>query len=522
MVADQPALDSTPATPADWPYLLFEDPHRYKIGLETYSNTMVLQTWGATLIVTLLAQGCNAWFSELLLPWNTGMGAVWALALLQLPALLVVQRLIRSGQRQGFMWGFVFQSLLQLWWLAWLCWVSVPFVWFPAALLLCGWALHDAWLSNSWKIRAIYAAMFPTFDLLLTIHDFILDDGIVQVASDKPSMLIAALATEVVVTGVLLALMVAVGREGKALEKSQRTEAKLQRELALRNRERQVIQRSCALLAQGLTVSSFSHSLSSPVTALNISLMDLEDLHADWRERLPAPVATELANIIEEQKAATKRIIDMTRGLARSIAAKETTAPRGVGVLLDEALEESRGTIQDHGVELIEPLLTLDESDVWIEQGHVSALSNVLTNGILHASHAPLEIDGERCSPYFYQISIRDRGVSGVERDKAIETIRNLTSMVEWSGSSGDKQPVREGDYRGFGIGLTLTRLHLLRYNGIIEPGIPKEGPGLVFHIILPTIDPSLIPATENQPEQFVDAVPHHPHTIRSHEGHQP
>lgn len=501
------APDLPVTTPPGWPSLLFDDPHRYKIGLETYSHAMVLQTWASTLLVTLLAHGCNRWFSGYGLPWNTGMTAVWALAVLQYPALLVAQRLIRGGRRVGFQWAFVVQSLVQLVWLLWLCWVSVPFVWFPAMLLLCGWALHDAWLTASWKVRAIYVAMFPTFDLLLVLHDLALGRGVHEVARDRPALVIAALGTQAVVAVLLQALMVVVGREGKTLEQSQQAEHRLQRELALRNRERQVIQRSCTLLAHGLTVSSFSHSLAGPVSALNLSTMDLEDLRGEVNDHLPASAQAALARVIEEQKAATKRIIDMTRGLARSLATREALAPRPVGQLVAEALAETKATVAEHGVQILPPGLDLAEGSVWVEPGHVSALANVLTNGVLHASHAPLEIRGEPRGPYFYQLSIRDHGVSGAARDKAIETIRSLTSMVEWGGSGEDRERIREGSYRGFGIGLTLTRLQLLRHNGVIEPGIPRSGAGLVFHIVLPTADPTSIPATENQPERLVGGV---------------
>lgn len=520
-MTDARSPDAGSPHPPGWPSLLFDDPHRYSIGLETYSTKMVLQTWTFTVVVTLLAHACNAWFSDLVMPWTTGMCAVWALAALQLPALFVTQSLIRTGRRKGFLGAFILQSLVQLWWLAWLIWASVPFVWFPAVLLLCGWALHDAWLINSVKVRVIYALMFPTFDLLLLAHDSIVGGGVLEVARDRPALLIAALSTQLVVAAVLQAMMVVVGKEAKSLEQSQHTEAKLQRELALRNRERQVIQNSCSLLAQGLTVSSFSHSLASPVTALSITTMDLEDLHDNLKDQLPEHAASTLADVIEEQRAATKRIIDMTRGLARSLAAKETLAARAVVDLVGEAMDETAATVGEHGVALISPEIELAEGDVWVEQGHVTALANVLTNGILHAPHAPLTVRGERRGRWFYQLTVRDRGVSGSERDRAIETIRNLTSMVEWSGASAEKAPVREGSYRGFGIGLTLTRLHLLRYNGLIEPGIPRSGPGLAFHIILPMADPAEIPATENQPEQFVDAATPQPAT-RSHEGEQP
>jgi hypothetical protein len=468
---------------------------------------MVLQTWASTVLVTLLAQGCNLWFQEYRLPWSTGMTAVWVLALLQYPALLAAQRLIRGGRRVGFQWAFVAQSLVQLWWLLWLCWVSVPFVWFPAVLLLCGWALHDAWLTASWKIRAIYVAVFPTFDLLLLLHDLAAGGGVLQVLRDRPAIVIAALGTQVVVALLLQALMTVAGREGKALEQSQQAEHRLQRELALRNRERQVIQRSCTLLAHGLTVSSFSHSLAGPVSALNLGTMDLEDFQGEVKDLLPAQAQAALARVIEEQKAATKRIVDMTRGLARSLATREVLVPRPAAQLVAEAVAEASATVAEHGVRFLPPRLDMAEGSVWVEAGHVSALANVLTNGALHASHAPLEIRGVPRGPWFYQISIRDHGVSGAARDQAIETIRSLTSMVEWAGSGEDRERIREGGYRGFGIGLTLTRLQLLRHNGVIEPGIPRTGPGLVFHIVLPTADPTGIPATENQPERIVGSV---------------
>ena len=154
-----------------------------------------------------------------------------------------------------------------------------------------------------------------------------------------------------------------------------------------------------------------------------------------------------------------------------------------------------QAAVRGHQVAAPAVHVELAPGPVWVAPGHASTLANVLTNGALHAPGHPLEVRGERAGDWYYRLSVRDRGVEGPARE---ETRRRVEALLAMKGDAGERPP---SSPRGYGVGLVLGRLYLVRYGGWLSVRAADEGAGLVFDLLLPAADPGAIPAPDARPE---------------------
>lgn len=126
---------------------------------------------------------------------------------------------------------------------------------------------------------------------------------------------------------------------------------------------------------------------------------------------------------------------------------------------------------------------------VWVVDGHVSALANLVVNAVVHSQQALVDVRGRVLDDEYYELSFRDFGVTGSARDSAMARVRRSMSLVEPQleriGPLDERSTGPVVRREGYGVGLMISRLHCVRYGGEIDVEAAEAGPGIVFRVLL-------------------------------------
>jgi hypothetical protein len=374
-------------------------------------------------------------------------------------------------------------------------------------MMATSWMFHDTWFLPGRATRWLYAAMFPAFDLALLAADTFGGHGLLATLAQHHDWVVAMLACQVLVAVLMQAYMVNLEVEALAHDKALIHERALEHELTLARREREIVQGSAMLLATGVNASKFSHDVTWPATVVDMTARVINEMLDDAPADAPREWVRVLRAAMVDVTNSAQCVMQMTSALATSLRTGEVVGPVAVTQLGDEVAQFFRRAMRGHGIVPVKPRVRLETVDVWVTPGHASSLGNLLVNGGLQAPGEALEMTGAPLDEWFYLLRVRDFGVADQERETALRTVQATLDSLE--SSSRISIPDDNGaSYRGFGVGLLLAKIHLLRHNGAIAVTTPVEGPGLEFLIALPRVDPATIPESENQPERLLRELP--------------
>ena len=485
----------------------------------SYSTKMVASSLGSAALLTVI--GTVTWAFVPSQSWGGHPILVWALLALQIPGILWSRSHLLAGRQRDFMKAYWVTSVVQFVWIQLLCWVSGPTSWAVGVAMMLAWAYNDAWnFYDSPHVRAQYLVALPAFDAALLLLDAFGGRGLLHLAERAPGTALAFVVSQAIFVAMAQVIVVMVGRHARQHDSRFDEHLRLEHELTLLRREREIIQQSCTFLTKGLTASRFSHDVANPLCVVTGNAGLLRDmlstgpLGAEGPSRALMRLAPaerravedavsrwsgELGEITQEIEQAVERVMKMTSVLARSVRSRDPLAEQSVEALVQNAIERAAANAQAHGVQSLSPFVRLEPHQVHVTGDHSESIANILTNGALQRPDVPLEITGRRSGPWFYSLQIRDFGVSPAERPAALEAIRRSLALSPREASS---TPEGDRTYRGYGIGLMLAKVLLLRYNGWLSVDSPEAGPGVVFRIVLPTEEPAMIPERENLPER--------------------
>lgn len=473
---------------------IFDNPSRYQTALEGFRVQVILQIVVFHAILSGIGWALGWWLPDTVAPAGGQYGAVVLALAVQVPIVVTCARMFAARRREAFWFVHSLMSLSFFVWLGLLVWAAPAFYGVILATLFAVWAYHDAWTAAGERIAGVYLAAPVAMDLALLGLDAGGGRGLIWAWQANRSHVLALFAVQIVLTVCVQWLIRWVGREVKEQDSRAAEHGRLERELVSMKKEREVIQTSCALLATGLVASKFSHDMASPVTVLRLGVDELRTVIGRLPEGVDRNTMLEVAGELEE---VARQVVDMTGDFARAVREREALGPVDVEALCRAAWTSMIGTMRGHEGAVPPQSMVLAGAQVWTAPGHTSTLANLLTNSVLHAPDRPIDFIGEPAGAWFYRLSIRDRGVDGEARAAALERIQRLLSMTGVEAERGG------ATYRGYGVGLVLAKVYLLRYGGWLSVRAADEGPGLVFDLLLPSADPATIPAAEDRPENL-------------------
>lgn len=495
----------------------FSDPVKYNDLVQSYGPRMMGATFLGGALLTAFGGIAVDW--DVTDGWGGSAAVVWLLLVAQIPPVLVARSRLNQRRERSFAAWYWFHSLLQFLWLQHLCWLAAPVSWVVGTAILLAWAFNDAW--NFWDARHVllqYATALLVFDVSLLAVDALGGRGLLHLVATEPGVARAFLASQLFVTLLACTIVVLVGRHARDHDQRHAEHGRLEGELALLRREREIVQQSCSFLTNGLTASRFSHDVANPICVISGNVSFLNEMLQDGPlddpsvrgvlAGLPEAERLVLAGAVgrwrdtmrelgQEIGEATDKVSRMTSVLARSVRSRLPLTARSPSVLVEGAVKAGIDAVLTHDVTPMAPRLELEPCEVWVTDEHVASLGTLISNGMLQRPDAPMDVTGRAASPWFYVISVRDRGVAPAARPEALAAVRRSLALAPDDGTT----PARKGGYRGFGIGLMLAKVLFLRYNGWLEVAEPDDGPGLVFHVVLPRVDPATIPERANAPE---------------------
>jgi hypothetical protein len=494
---------------SEFPRRLADNPQKWEEYVHSFDAPMIATAIAGTVVMTLAAE-LATWLLRGHAAEDGRFGIVfpWVLVLTIAVTALVSQRQMRRQRQRRIpvvCWAF---GTLQMLWMIGLAWYSLPEFSVILAAALWAVAFHDArYFYDAIWLRLHYFLVWPAFFLILIAVDLFGGPGVLSRAHSQPGFVRMALAFSVMVAGLVQIILVVVGRQWYRLDAKVWAHAGAQTQLAEMRREREVIVRSCAFIAQGLTAGQFSHDVASPLSTVSLSVGELAENLDALAAALEARHDKEiLARVVTLREAATgiargnARLHEMTSAMSRSLRGGSTLAEIDAGILIRAAVDEMHATSARHGIRPVQPSLELAPGSVFATNEHAAAIGSILCNGVLQKPKAPLGVRGAPTGQYFYVVSVRDHGVSPDLRGVALERVRASLALVD-AGAKTDSTNM----YQGYGIGLTLAKLLLVRNNGWLAVGAPAEGPGLVFRVVLPRVSPTDIPVAENCPEKLAE-----------------
>jgi len=285
-------------------------------------------------------------------------------------------------------------------------------------------------------------------------------------------------------------MIAVVGKSAREQAAREDQAAEQQREMAVLRSERLLFQRLTGLLGHGLLVGRFSHDVASPLTVL-VSGVDLLK-PALLRQPGTSEEQEEALATLEDMSEAGRRILGMTASLARAVKSPEKTTQQPLAELVKQAVEAAKTGLAGHDVgAMLPPVVELAETNVWITEGHVAAIGNLLTNGVLQAPEQALELQARTLNQWFCLLELRDHGVSPEERPARLAKVNRSLSLEGELRESGSDPP----GYRGYGIGLMLAKIVIVRHGGWISAQAPESGNGLVLRLVLPRCEPATLPS---------------------------
>lgn len=423
-------------------------------------------------------------------PW----AQVCALIGLHIPG-FILQARVAAGWHRGFWPVLLVHGLVQFVWLQSVAWFALPFVPLIALSLLFalsfGWAFNDAHtLYDEPQLKLIHLLACPVFDLLLLGADLLGYRGLLATYRLSPSTVLNFLGMQLVLLVLVQMLIAFVGKSAREQAAREDQAAEQQREMAVLRSERLLFQRLTGLLGHGLLVGRFSHDVASPLTVL-VSGVDLLK-PALLRQPGTSEEQEEALATLEDMSEAGRRILGMTASLARAVKSPEKTTQQPLAELVKQAVEAAKTGLAGHDVgAMLPPEVELEETNVWITEGHVAAIGNLLTNGVLQAPEQALELQARTLNQWFCLLELRDHGVSPEERPARLAKVNRSLSLEGELRESGSDPP----GYRGYGIGLMLAKIVIVRHGGWISAQAPESGNGLVLRLVLPRCEPASLPS---------------------------
>jgi signal transduction histidine kinase len=495
---------------SEFPRRLADNPQKWEEYVRTFDAPMIATAIAGMVVMTLVAE-LATWLLRGHAAADGRFGIVfpWALVLaFAITALVSKRQMRRQRERRitAVCWAF---GTLQMLWMIGLAWYSLPEFSVVLAVALWAVAFHDArYFYDAIWLRLHYLLVWPAFFLILMVVDLFGGPGLLARAHSQPGFVSMALSFSAMVVGLIQTILVVVGRQWYRLDAKVWAHANAQTQLAEMRREREVIVRSCAFIAQGLTAGQFSHDVASPLSTVSLSVGDLAEnldaLAVDLEARHEKEI---LARIVTMREAATgiargnARLHEMTSAMSRSLRSGSALTEIDVGALIRAAVDEMVVSSARHKIRPVPPILELAPGTVFATEEHAAAIGSLLCNGVLQKPEAPLRVHGTPTGRFFYLVSLRDRGISPDARAVALERVRASLALVD-AGARDDSA----SSYQGYGIGLTLAKLLLVRNNGWLAVDAPTEGPGLIFRVVLPCVPPGDIPLGENSPEKLATA----------------
>jgi signal transduction histidine kinase len=504
-VSDRPPpLTSLPAPaidPAEITLTVLDDPEAHAAFVEAFEWKAISAQGVLSLVLSALAFGAHRMLNG---QWSklgaSGAAASLGIVVAALLSSVAARRALLRNDRARFWFLLAAQGALHLTWLLAVCLLVRDFFSIIGVAILLAWIFNDTrFLFDSPLLRRQYLAPVVLVDLGLGLL-WCLDPAAARAVlpAGGPLVLAAAQLGLVVVTqGAILT----VGQQLRDQAHRARELRELQRQVAVYQKEREVLARAARLMEAGIASSKFAHDVATPLAALAAALDEAREITAQAAAALGAAAPggealREAGSVLAMAGEAYERVRAMADAHASALRRREPLTPRAAAEVFDRAWGEARTTLVSHKVNRApEPRVDLEASDLWVTEGHLSTLANLLTNGALQSPDAPLEVRGGVCDPYFYRLVIRDRGVAPEARDEALARIERSLALAP---RDGDEAPRR---YRGYGIALGIARMLIIRHNGWLSVRSPAEGPGVEMCLVLPRVDPESIPPTDNHPE---------------------
>jgi signal transduction histidine kinase len=488
----------------EFPKALSKNPDKFADFVRAYEPHSFVGTIVALLAITGLCQ-VGSWLLTghaardglvgVLLPWGLVFGSV---------LLMLGTRWTLGAQREARVPRiFWVQSCVQIWWMGAVVWYATTPLALAMFFVLSAAAVNDArFFYDTVEARLSHLVPWLLFPLVLLTVDLFGGAGLLARQAVDPMYVKYAAG---VLIGVLLLVqfvLSTIGRQHYETDMALFARSRLESQLAEARREREVLRRSCDLMVHGVSASSFSHDVASPLSLVTMAAEDIDGTLARMPEGTAlAEVKAALGPLVQQLVRATDRVTEMTAALARSLRRAETPTPVGAGRLVSDALDAMKFSLVRHGLrDFPAPSVDLEESDVFVVPGHSGALANVLVNGALQAPSEKLVIRGEGQGEWYYAISVRDFGVGSGERAEALAGIKASLSLEP------DAAPPDEQNGKRYGVALLLAKLLVVRYGGWLEVSSPTEGPGLVFTIVLPRQHPESIPGNVAPPSMRAPA----------------
>ncbi len=494
----------------EFPRRLVENPQKWEEYVRTFDTRMLAAAILSPVGLTAWAQAMTWIFRGRLAEGGRwGLLLPWALVCAMALAALAGRREIRRQRERripGVCWAF---GTLQAVWLPCLAWYSLPEFAVIAGVALCAMAFHDArcFYDATW-LRVHYLLAWLAFLVLLLGVDALGGPGLLARAHAAPQYLRMAISFVAMIAVLVQIILAVVGRQWYRSEARVWAHNLAQIQLAEMRREREVIACSCDFIAKGVTAGQFSHDLVSPLSTVSLSADRLREELAKLTDELGArgeqdlrARLTSLHDAAESIVKGSARLHEMAAALLRSLRQPSALGPTDVRALVGDAIREMNASSARHGTHAAPPIVELEPTQVFVGAEHAAALGSILCNGALQNPQTPLRVHGREAGPWFYLLSIRDTGVAIEQRAAALERVRAALVLTE-SGTP------RASTHAGFGVGLTLAKLLLVRHNGWLAVEEPAHGPGLVFQVALPRVAPDSIPASENTPERIASEQP--------------
>lgn len=462
-----------------------------------YTKPALLGTIGVYVSITLLVQGVTGWLDAASLGGWWGISLPWILLAAVVPQFFQLSRhFARASDVQRLPKSFWLQQVLVLLWLALLSWYSTPALSALLLFVLVGAVFNDvSYLFDARGLYAAYGLFWPIQVAILLVVDLCGGPGLLQRYAENDVRVALTLATELCLMVLLSAIIRVVGKNQREKEEGYRAAGRLQSELRAMETERGVLARSCDFLLHGLSATRFSHDVASPLSVLKVTS------HAvgSALDRLGGDEVVELRRLMERMDAAIHRLEGMTRTMARSLRQPGKLQSISAVELIEQAVAYARQALEQHQLTSLSATVQASAADVFVSAEHTSALASIISNSVLEGSLAP-SIKGEPIDDLFYQIQLRDWALQGQERVLALQTIEQSMAL---DNSMRAPEQRRRTQYEGYGIGLLMTRVLIVRSGGWLSVHAPADGPGICFSVILPRRDPGEIPIDRNHPERL-------------------
>ena len=468
----------------------FENPQDFFLGL-------------ATPLIGLLPGHALTWAltGELSTGGAAGLVWLWTAVGIWWLSLLVARRDMVGLSRPPLPISLWIAGTLQLVWLMAATWVLTPWWSIVIGLAFAGLFANDLrFFQDSRSLLATTVGGGIAGLVWIAMADPLWSGGFASRYEGAPAQVIITASLYVSIVTISAIFLMSVGRQMRLLAENQERSIALTRQLAVSERERQVIRRSAAFLASGVQATQFSHDVKGPLTVLGLNLDYLEIL----AKRAPKALSTELLDLTDELHHSRGQLYAMTAAMADALREGGTPEPTTVSELLESGQERFETMLPAYGRKPPTLDVEVDDLPVWATPGIPAVIGNLFLNSTVHGSTV-LTIRVDASDAAFLVLMCRDNGVSEQERPEALLRVRSRLDLEATRDMGGRTHQGPEP--RSYGMALLLAKIQLLRTAGWLDVAAPKEGPGFVFLLALPRQDPSTIDAEHDRPREACMAV---------------